>query len=139
MNVRVGGYMDKIECSVLLVVTLLLISAIPAFGETTGDDVLDSCQTAIHAYDSGGGLHFAYGWCTGWVAAAMALTKLHNEWASFTEKKPSLLQFCAPDPDIPVIQAVRVVVKYLKEHPEQLHGDGMGLTVAALKDSFPCK
>jgi len=127
------------QARLLAVSTLLFASVVPAFGKTTGDDVLDSCQTAIQAYDSGGGLHFAYGWCTGWVAAATALTKLHNESAGFTEKKPSLLQFCAPDPDIPVIQAVRVVVKYLKEHPEQLHEDGMGLTIAALKDSFPCK
>lgn len=125
--------------SSLLAITLLLIPAIPAFGKTTGNDVLDSCQTAIHVYDSGGSLHFAYGWCTGWVEGAMALTKLHNEWATSPEKNPSLLQFCAPDPGIPVIQAVRVVVNYLKEHTEQLDGDGMGLTVAALKDSFPCK
>jgi anti-sigma regulatory factor (Ser/Thr protein kinase) len=73
------------------------------------------------------------------VSGTLELTKLHNEWTGFVKEKPTLLQFCVPDSGIPVIQAMRVVVKYLKEHPEQLHEDGMGLTVAALKDSFPCK
>jgi len=72
------------------------------------------------------------------VSGALQLTKLNNEWTTFTKQKPTPLQFCIPDSGIPVIQAARIIVKYLKEHPEQLHEDGMGLTVAALKDSFPC-
>jgi len=36
-------------------------------------------------------------------------------------------------------QAARIVVKYLKEHPGDLHANGVILTVAALKEAFPCK
>jgi hypothetical protein len=55
------------------------------------------------------------------VAGTLELAKLHNEGTTFIEQKPTLLQFCLTDSGIPVIQAVRVVVKYLKENPEQLH------------------
>ncbi|MFZ0774044.1 MAG: Rap1a/Tai family immunity protein [Candidatus Sulfotelmatobacter sp.] len=121
---------------------LFLASAAPASAESTGNDILEKCQIAVRLFDNGGGPsgeHFDGGWCFGWVAGALQLTKLHNEWASTVKDKPGLLQFCLPDPGIPAIQAARVVVKYLKEHPEQLHQDGMGLTVAALRESFPCK
>jgi hypothetical protein len=43
------------------------------------------------------------------MGGTLQLSKLHNE-------RP--LQFCVPDSGIPAIQAIRVVVKYLKEHPE---------------------
>jgi hypothetical protein len=114
----------------------------PAFAETTGNDVLTKCQAAVRLFDNNGGPsgeQYDSGWCIGWVTGALQLTRMHNDWATFVKQKPSLLQFCVPNPGIPVIQAVRIVVKYLKEHPEQLHDDGMGLTIAALKDSFPCK
>lgn len=124
------------------VVILLLISALPAFAGTTGNDVLDKCQTALRLYENNGGPdneHFDGGWCFGWVSGASELTKLHNEWTSFVKEKPTLLQFCLPDSGVPLVQEVRVVVKYLKDHPEQLHEDGMGLTIAALRAGFPCR
>jgi len=130
----------------VLIVAASFAAALPVFGEVTGgkitgNDVLDRCQTAVRFADNDGapvGEHLDAGWCFGWIAGTLELTKLHNEWTTFIKQKPTLLQFCLPRP-IPVIQAVRVVVKYLKEHPEQLHEDAMGLTMAALNNSFPCK
>jgi len=127
---------------VLVVVSFLFVTALPAFADFTGNDVLKSCQAAVRFADNDGGPageHLDSGWCMGWVASALQLTKLHNEWTSFVKEKPMLLQFCVPESGVPVIQAVRIVVKYLKEHPDQLHQDGMGQTLAALKGSFPCK
>jgi len=124
-----------------ILLAIALFAAIPASAETTGNDVLKDCQTAIRFADNNGAPTselFDSGWCIGWVSSALELTKLHNEWTDFTKQKPTMMQFCLPASGVPVIQAVRVVVKYLKEHPEQLHEDGMGLTIAALKDSFPC-
>ena len=45
--------------------------------------------------------------------------------------------FCFPhgvNPD----QAVRVVVKWLGDHPARLHEDAIKLVVDALKENFPC-
>jgi hypothetical protein len=35
-------------------------------------------------------------------------------------------------------QGARVVIKYLRDHPEQLHEDGPILTFNALIAAFPC-
>ncbi len=45
---------------------------------------------------------------------------------------------CVPDDKVPVLQLGRVVVKWLHEHPERLHELKGILTVAALRDAFPC-
>lgn len=131
--------------SIFLVVLLFAagISASAASNDVlaTGNNVLKDCQTAVRFADNNGAPvseHFHSGWCVGWISAALELTKLHNVWTDFIGQKPALLQFCLPVSGIPVIQAVRIVVKYLKEHPEQLHEDGMSLTIAALKNDFPC-
>jgi len=36
-------------------------------------------------------------------------------------------------------QLVRVVTKYLQEHPEELHLTASGLVAIALRDAFPCE
>jgi len=129
-----------VRTSIFLIVALFA-AGISASAETTGNDVLKNCQTAVRFSDNDGAPTselFDSGWCFGWVSGVLELTKAHNEWSDFTKQKPTLLQFCLPDSGIPLIQAVRVVVKYLKDHPGELHEDGMGLTVAALKVSFPC-
>ena len=46
--------------------------------------------------------------------------------------------FCLPD-GVSANQAVRVVVKWLEDHPALLHERAIDLVLSALKDSFPCK
>ncbi len=82
---------------------------------------------------------FDEGWCIGWVDSALSLDGLNEQWRDVTKARPDLLEFCSPTEGIPVIQGVRVVVRYLTDHPEQLHLNGMTVTVMALKDAFPCK
>ncbi|MFI5103133.1 MAG: Rap1a/Tai family immunity protein [Terriglobales bacterium] len=131
-------------CKLFLLLAVILFLATAAFGQPvhTGNDVLSKCQTAVRWLDNGGAPVselMDVGWCQGWVGAALELTRSYNEWTDFTKQKPTVPQFCLPDSGIPLIQAIRVVVKYLQENPDQLHEDGMGLTIAALKGSFPCK
>ena len=124
----------------LAVSLLLLVIVAPAFADQTGNDVLRRCQTTVRYYEKSGGPTgelFDAGWCPGWVNAALSLNGLHHEWGKFVKEEPGLMQFCTPD-GVTVIQAVRILVNYLSEHPDQLHEDGMGLTIAALKASFPC-
>ena len=45
--------------------------------------------------------------------------------------------FCAPD-SAKISQLVKVVTKYLNEHPEKLHLAAGGLVAAALQEPFPC-
>jgi hypothetical protein len=46
--------------------------------------------------------------------------------------------YCVP-PNLNNGPTAQIVVKYLKEHPERLHEEGIILVVAALKEAFPCK
>ena len=45
---------------------------------------------------------------------------------------------CFPD-RAPILQLARVLVKWLREHPERLHEIKSILTTAAFRESFPCE
>jgi hypothetical protein len=45
---------------------------------------------------------------------------------------------CRPE-GTTLIQNVRVVVKYLNDHPEKLHEKASTLILQAFRDAFPCK
>jgi len=47
--------------------------------------------------------------------------------------------YCLPQNGIEIGQAVRITVKWLRDHPEKLHQDGVNLVWRALSDAFPCK
>ena len=51
------------------------------------------------------------------------------------EKHP----LCLPSTGIQTEQAVRIVHKYLENHPEDLHLGAQILVFIALRDAFPCK
>ena len=46
-------------------------------------------------------------------------------------------RFCPPRP-LPPKQAVRVVVPYMEQHPDQLHLDIKVLALRALQQAWPC-
>ena len=48
------------------------------------------------------------------------------------------LQVCSPA-DVTVIQAVRVVVRYLDAHHDELHEGDTTLVLRALRNTFPCQ
>jgi hypothetical protein len=45
---------------------------------------------------------------------------------------------CVPQ-DLNNEQAMRVVIKYMKDHPDQLHLPALALALRALKEAFPCE
>ena len=47
--------------------------------------------------------------------------------------------FCTPESGVSNDQAARIVVKYLKEHPEKLHEKESLLAIEAFMEAFPCK
>jgi hypothetical protein len=49
------------------------------------------------------------------------------------------LRTCWPKDGINNGQAVRIVVRYLKDNPEQLHQDEVFLTLLAYKAAYPCR
>jgi hypothetical protein len=47
--------------------------------------------------------------------------------------------FCMPSPDVTNSQVVRIIRKYIADHPEEAHEVTSVLAVEALRKAFPCK
>ena len=58
--------------------------------------------------------------------------------AAISELLPAEFRSCPPA-NAPRSQAVRVVVKYLEDHPGELNKDLEQLIVTALREAWPCK
>ncbi len=52
---------------------------------------------------------------------------------------PKFLNACFPESGLSTQQAIRIVTKYLNDHPEKLHEPDCILSIMALKDAFPCE
>jgi hypothetical protein len=81
----------------------------------SGNDLVADCQLKIPV---------AEGYCYGYVHGA------HDALGMITE-------FCSPD-DVVGKQLVDIVMKYLKENPENLHYNAASLVTSALIRAFPC-
>ncbi len=71
--------------------------------------------------------------CIGYVSGfldAMSLT------AALTGGRPNV---CLPERGINNEQAIRILVKYLRENPETLHKTGRMSLYISLERAFPCK
>ena len=116
----------------LCLVVLLSTSA----SAKDGYELLQRCEDAL--IDDKQGLFsmdssrvFLAGYCLG---VMQGITRSN---VIYQKLKQSL--FCLPNERITNGQAARVVVKYLREHPEELHEDDTILAVIAFMEAFPCK
>lgn len=95
----------------------------------TGNELLTQCGDGSdsHLTSTAGGLG-----CLGYVAAA---SDTHDIWV-FWGHLPR--QMCIPN-GVTAVQLAQVSVKFLKEHPEELHNSASSLLLHALKKAFPCQ
>jgi hypothetical protein len=129
-----------------------------------GNGLLDACSVIVDAADnpsylpSLGGDRFTekmeqFEWCAGYLQGTVDVFEQNfvslgvlgmaglkfdgpeklKQYAHDTLRGP-----CVPD-NAPILQLARVLVKWLRDHPERLHETKSILTTAALKDSFPCE
>ncbi len=104
-----------------------------------GNELLRTCNIMLNIvdktvkdfdYEDAGNSSFCLGFMQGIIG-------LNSVYESKTDNNNTPL-FCHPE-GIITGQATRVVVKYLKDHPEQLHNNMITLTILAFKKAFPCK
>ncbi len=121
----------------LLLTVFLLPSASYA---ADGNELLSNCSKAIKVSDGGEVLssdYFGVGTCMGIIRGvidAAGIINLSAEQKSYTRQN----LYCVPV-EVSTVQATRVVVKYLKGHPEDLHLRDSRLIVSAFAEAFPCK
>ena len=70
--------------------------------------------------------------CLNYVAGVADMVDVMPETAG-------LAPVCIPPEGVTVGQMGRVVVKYLKNHPEEEHDAAVVLVVVALREAFPCE
>jgi len=97
-----------------------------------GNQLLEDCKTAIKLSENTLTIkstenYFNIGTCYGYLFSQIDTNKFI--------KNPS---FCLPE-TVELNQFTKVVVKYLEEHPEQLHILAAALVQAAGIQYFPCK
>lgn len=72
-------------------------------------------------------------WCIGYVAGFLDGFQI----SSYTKAGGKTL--CLPNKGITNDQAIRVITKSLKDHPETLHKSGRSAIFTVLASAFPCK
>ena len=110
--------------------TIVLAASLGAASEIsveTGNDFLRSCGslTSRHLASSVQQLHHLF--CLGYVGGFVEGMKITS---------PS--QFCAHDPLLSFGQMGLVLLKWLKDHPAQLHKSSPHLMYLAFSEVFPC-
>jgi len=94
----------------------------PTENVSSGNFLIESCRISIDTSAQNAYEGWRSGVCDGLVTGIM--------YASST---------ICHDPDVTLGQAMRVVEKYLQDHPERLHLSNTMLTNEALTQAFPCK
>lgn len=97
-----------------------------------GNELLTQCQHFINAVEDKKFDEFKAGVCVGTIKGVDTTV-----WFLSDDLRKTA-QFCTPR-DVTNGQLVRIVVKWLKDHPKALHENRTGLIWLALKDAFPCK
>ena len=118
--------------AILVVLAVISTSSLRAnpFVDDSGNTVLRACNTYLDGIKKSTELQqltdtFSTGYCGGLaVGVARAL--------QYTGK------ICTPDTATQG-QAIRVIVKYLEDHPERLHEDGPIMASEALINAWPCE
>jgi hypothetical protein len=131
-----------------------------------GNDLLEYCSAMVDVADNPSNLAAITGdkltekigqvdWCAGYLAAVQdLLIQVHVNLAiivtmgvtlegpDIQTKQYALNQLriaCVPDENVRILQLGRVLIKWLREHPERLHEPKTILATDALRDSFPCQ
>ena len=117
----------------------VFLPAIGYAGVHDGNDLLQKCNNVIKIYEDG----IAEGEITKIMSADASFCNgmmqgMTNTIIFFDAFQVTQSIVCLPKNGISNGQAAKVVIKYLKEHPDQLHVADSGLAFLALMEAFPC-
>jgi hypothetical protein len=101
-----------------------------------GNRLLDKCNRVIRAVDDGVAPSatsegIEAGHCIGLIKGIIKLNMVYQ-----AKDRDSAL-FCPPS-KISSGQAVRIVVKYMRDNPSELHNEESLVAIAAFIDAYPC-
>ncbi len=129
---------------VLLGAVLLLLSntVVSPQQRNDGNELLVQCKAALKFVESQDHVSASEGekgmYCLGLVRGTIDTVSLWQESDTVFKNRVSPGRPCLPSSELQTSQGVRVVVKWLNDHPEKLHHDPSLLVINALRDGFPC-
>ena len=120
---------------IAIAATYLAFCPTVALADEDGNELLAQCNVVLQLLD-GGRMQpedaLGAGQCLGFMQATKDLNRLYQ----IRDQRNAL--FCVPKDGINNGQATRIVVKYLRDHPEDLHKPNIILATAAFRDAYPC-
>lgn len=116
----------------LVITSLLLISSPLRAATVDGNLVLKHCKTALQFTDrvlsnTDPGDSTGVGFCVGMLEGVTYTMTLLSDGA-----------ICPPGGGMKNMEVLKIVVRYLENHPADLHIDGAFLVNMALFDAYPC-
>jgi hypothetical protein len=97
-----------------------------------GNELLRDCKQAIRTMENLSATAWEAGLCFGTVMTGL------DTMALLTPNLPKSEGACIPPKSVEYGQAVRIVTKFLEDNPKVLNLNSALLTIAALKDAYPC-
>jgi hypothetical protein len=123
----------EVAMKVVLIVLMLLI---PVWCYADGKELLKRCGLLVSYMDGetpdvslSGEMMFCAGFMQG----------ITNMNLVYQQVLKSDAQFCLPEWGISNSHAARIVVKHLRDYPEELHRNEFVLAIWALNVAYPCK
>ena len=121
----------------LVTVSLFFASPVLAFEVDRGNKFLSQCNEAIKYFDDEKANIDRVGFasCVSYLEGFNHSSNLHRQYLVRQKSHPL---YCLPKNGIVDAQSVRIVVKYLKDHPEKIHETKLSLVTKAFMEAFPC-
>lgn len=123
-----------LKCCTLII---LLCSALPASAAVSGQELLNRCTASEKSVDgteklTGEEMLDAM-WCMGYMSGLL------DGFSVGDYKVGDAKVMCAPEEGLTRTQAMKIVNKWLREHPEALPKSGRRGALLALANAYPCK
>ena len=118
----------------LCVLGLFVYPPLSSSADITGAQVMNGCRDDVRKMDGDQpkGDRFDIGYCSGMVQGARVAIDYHQYLLN-----TDAMGVCIPS-DVKAGQLVRVFLKYLDDHPEELHEEAVGLMVLSWRIAFSC-
>ena len=116
----------------LILAALMVLVVGVATAADTAAQLLENCKDALANNETAGA-----GVCLGFVGGTWEAANMVNAIRRFDPNCFELPSYCIPN-GVTLGQMVQVVVKYIKQHPENLHNKASIVSLNAMRTAWPC-
>jgi hypothetical protein len=111
----------------------------PALAVADGSELLRNCENLTHYVDGDASaatqeMQVRALTCSSYLSGVL---DAHGLYSAYSRQQGTAPVLCLPD-DIDVLEAARVVVRYLSNNPDRLEAFEGSLVFLALLEAFPC-